>query len=145
MKPPAPVLTNISLLPNGNVKIKWTENASNEGGFVIERKIGNGSFNVIDFVKIPNSTYYIDDDPLDAQYAYYRVRTITADTSHPSNILGIQTPPNPPTNLHAVVNPDYSVTLTWQDNSQFNDGYEIWRESEVEGKKLIASIGDVSS
>ena len=52
---------------------------------------------------------------------------------------------NPPTNLHAVVNPDYSVTLNWTDNSQFNDGYKIWRESEVEGKKLIATLGDVTS
>jgi len=52
------------------------------------------------------------------------------------------TPPNPATNLTAEANDEYSINLTWQDNSNNEDGFIVERRIGTEGSfEAIDTVG----
>jgi|Deesub1362A_J573_1020465.scaffolds.fasta_scaffold03646_4 subtilisin family serine protease len=143
----APSNLYVISVTESSVKLGWTDNSDNEMGFKIEIKGGQYTdWTEIKTVNQNTTSTTIQNLEFNTTYQF-RVRAYAQEFySDYSNVVSATTDIlNPPSDLHATVNSDYTVTLSWSDNSWFNDGYEVWRESEVEGKRLVASIGDVTS
>lgn len=62
--------TDLVLIARGNkAELRWIDNSENETGFIVQKKINNGSYNVVDTIK---TTKYID-SLLVSGKNYYRV------------------------------------------------------------------------
>jgi hypothetical protein len=117
------------------VNLTWTDNATTETGFTIQRALVTGgvpgTFEAIDGVGA-NITAYSDPtvSPSTA-YAYRVVAFNTGGDSQPSNVATVTTPalgPAAPTNLTAVLRTQpLRITLTWMDNATNETGFVIER------------------
>lgn len=128
--PAAP--TDLSATPNGanRIDLAWTDNAGNETGFKIERKLGaGGAWEQIDTVGA-NAVSYSDTTTVGNATYYYRVCAYNADGdsiwSNESSATAIQAPP---TGL-SVAPSGQTVNLTWTDNAIDESGYKVERMPE---------------
>jgi hypothetical protein len=134
------------------VTLTWTDNATNESGFVIERAT-NSRFTVglVTFNAPPGATpqdSFVDNTVAKGKTYYYRVEAVNiAGTSTWSDTAGATTPavtatakPAAPTNAAASTTAT-SVTLSWQDNANNECGFEIFRRTGTTGKFVaIATV-----
>lgn len=137
--------TNLSAGPasSSQISLTWTDNATGEDGYKIERKSSGG-----DFIQIattgPGSTSFTDSTLSEVTLYTFRVRafnTIPADSSF-SNEASATTPLNPPTNLTATAASTSQVNLVWTDNSQSEEGYKIERKGPADADFVqIAQAG----
>ncbi|MBI4753380.1 PQQ-binding-like beta-propeller repeat protein [Candidatus Desantisbacteria bacterium] len=70
--PDAPGYLNARVCSSKTIELSWTDNSNNETGFVIERKTGEGEFNVVTDVPV-NITRFTDTGLLFATKYEYRV------------------------------------------------------------------------
>jgi len=116
------------------VNLTWTDNATNETGFRIERAVGTGAFTSIGTIG-PNTnggnTTFNDTAAPDGQTLNYRVIAFNlVGDSAPSNTATVTLPFAGPTNLAGTVSTNpLSVSLTWNDNSISNTGFQIQRST----------------
>ncbi len=108
--------------------VTWTDNSSNEEGFRIARAASKtGPWVTVGTVGV-GITRYQDDDLSSGpeQRCYEVVAFNTYGTAEPSNIdcSGF---PFAPTSLVAVSVDGHTIDLTWTDNSEIEDGYEVRR------------------
>ncbi len=89
----APTGLRLRFLSDRSVELIWTDNSTNEEGFIIERKTETGIFS--ELARVPaNTTSYIDASLSPSTTYIYRVRAYNSkDTSGASNEEGIQTAP----------------------------------------------------
>lgn len=137
----------VNAVANGiQVTVNWTDNATNEDGFILERApVVNGTvgaFSPIPGVGAflpPNTGSYLDASPLEGQTAVYRVKAInlvTGDSAYASSnqvSLGLFAPTNlagvlsvPPLTA-PTANGNVQVTLSWIDVSQKETAYKVER------------------
>jgi subtilisin family serine protease len=124
------------------ISLTWTDNATGEDGYKVERKTGNGSYAQI-ATPAANTTSFADSGLIDGTLYTYRVRafnTIPADSFYSNEAQAI-TPLNAPTGLTATAISGSQVTLTWADNSQTEGGYKIERKGVDSGYAQIATVG----
>ncbi|MBI5353042.1 MAG: multicopper oxidase domain-containing protein [Chloroflexi bacterium] len=117
------------------VDLTWTDNATDETGFIIQRALVTGGipglFSTVDTIGA-NITSYSDTTVTQrTDYAYRVYSTNQAgDSLLPSNTAMVTTPNGPPADpsaLSAVQNIGTSVDLTWTDNSDNEDNFVIER------------------
>uniref|UniRef100_A0A7C4UBZ9 Fibronectin type-III domain-containing protein n=1 Tax=candidate division WOR-3 bacterium TaxID=2052148 RepID=A0A7C4UBZ9_UNCW3 len=130
---PVPAPTNLQIVSiDYNQKkalLRWDNNATNCGAYIIARNVNNTGYNPkYAIVNNPQIRFFYDTIEEGRSYKY-KVRAITCDTSGYSNEVELSFYLFPPTNLTALVEeyPSYVVHLSWKDNSNIEDGYEIWR------------------
>jgi len=129
--PPPPIPTNLTATTSSSsqIALSWTDNASNEDGFKIERSAsGANSWTQIGTVGANVTTY--SDTGLSANTAYdYRVRAYNSvGNSGYSNIASATTPaPTAPSGLSATATSSAQINLSWTDNSSNEDGFKIER------------------
>lgn len=133
----APYNLKAANLSNTSVKLTWSEISSNETGFKIERKkTSSGSWGLIDTVGA-NVKTYTDTGLSEKTTYYYRVRAYNSSGySDYSNTISITTAnasekPDAPSSLKITVNSN-SISLTWNDNSDNEDGFKIYRKASDE-------------
>lgn len=130
-----------SPLTSSSVSLSWEDNAANETGFRIERSLsGISGFQVIAEVGV-DATSYVDSDLTPETPYYYKVSAFNdGGVLAYSNLLRVTTlstdeddeeepeeAPAAPTDLSAEVLSSSSVRLTWTDNSDNEDGFDIFR------------------
>lgn len=131
-----------------NIKLTWTNNTPSTILTRIERKgiIPGAVFSQIDSVGT-GITAYMDNNTSMGKTYQYRVCVFTSggnvsDYSGAANISVPVYPPYAPTDL--VLNP-FSNTffnLTWKDNSDDEDGFEIWRRDGYTGQfSFLKEVG----
>ncbi len=114
----------------GFASLSWSPASDIASGFKIERRTGiAGTWEEIGEAEASTGSYTDTELVAKNQY-YYRVRTYNfAGESEPSNeaYRTPALPPAVPSNLTAVVSdpPWYDVTLTWNDNSDDEAGFEL--------------------
>jgi hypothetical protein len=122
----------ISQLSGGRVALTWQDNASNETGIIIERKVLGGTYVSLDTVQA-NGVSYTDNHVSEGITYYYRIRTYNqAGVSDYSNVTFIDVPvtiPATPTQLNVQLLL-HVITLAWQDIAFNEDGYRIERKEE---------------
>jgi hypothetical protein len=148
MPPAAPTNLTANAVAFNQIDLSWTDNSDNEGGFEIERS-GNGvTFNPIDTVG-PNVTAYSDTGLAENTQYWYKVRAYNAGgNSDYTDVVDATTPtctgepPVPPTNLTAKARGKNKIGLAWQDNSNNEDGFRIYRsEGNPDNFEEITTVG----
>ncbi len=150
--PAAPANLTATVENNRQINLKWTDNATNETGFIIERKTGaSGVYAKIDTVNANVATFANIDLAGGTQY-FYRVSAFNAGgvsvTSNEANATTLLDPPDTPSNLAATAASNKRIDLAWQDNADNEDGYKIERKTSAVGSTFAqyAAVGpNVSS
>lgn len=146
LKPPAaPSNLQAEALSKTEIRLTWKDNSNNEDGFKIERKTTDGTYTLIGSVGA-NVTTYTDMNLNPATTYYYRVYAYnSAGNSGYSNEASATTlapgAPNPPSNLQAVVQFPNKIVLSWQDNSEDEEGFKIYRKLPGGNWELIGTVG----
>ena len=115
------------------VNLSWTNQSNNELGFALERSsdgvsfyladtVGAGDANYSDLTVQPGNTYF------------YRVRAYNpGGSSGYANTVSVTTPtvtlPSAPSSLKATALSLGRVSLTWNDDANNEDGFQIERQS----------------
>jgi len=138
----------ISPTNRSTINLTWTDNATNEYGFEVERSLSQGTgFALVATVGAATVSYEDTDlDPL-TRY-YYRIRAYNnSGNSGYSNEADAMTedapppPPSAPSDLTATATSRSSIALTWTDTSDNEDSFELERsESPDSGFAPIASV-----
>ncbi|NQV49606.1 MAG: SUMF1/EgtB/PvdO family nonheme iron enzyme [Candidatus Marinimicrobia bacterium] len=140
----APSSLSVNTVGNG-IQLVWNDNCIFEGGFVVQRDGGS------DYVTIAqlgsNATSFRDDD-MDFDVIYrYRVAAFVVPSA-PSSFSysgSIRSPLSyAPTNL-AAVSTDTSITLYWQDECLFEEGFIIERNSGAGYIEIGTSASNVTT
>ena len=111
-----------------------------EEGFSIERKIGTGNFIEIGTTE-PGNTQFIDENlSFETEYTY-RVRAFTSlnVSGYSNEVIAFTVFPSPD-NLLAEAANDQEITLNWNDNCDFEDGYHIERKQNGGSFSIIAEL-----
>jgi lysyl endopeptidase len=148
--PPDPPAAPTNLTANATacdrIDLAWTDNADNESGFRIERSTNGVNFGEIDTVGV-NVTTYNDTTVAENTTYWYRVRAYNgAGNSAYTNIASDTTPtcpvvpPAAPSNLNLKGLPG-RVELTWNDNSNNENGFRIYRGTTPSNLVPAAEVG----
>ncbi|MDZ7364066.1 MAG: fibronectin type III domain-containing protein [candidate division KSB1 bacterium] len=127
--PAAPSSLTATAVSNSQINLTWTDNATTETGFKIERKIGaSGMYAQIDSVDANVTTYSNTGLTGNTEY-YYRVRAKNAGGnsaySNEANATTLQDPPAAPSGLTATAISNSQIDLAWTDNSDNENGFKI--------------------
>jgi transcriptional regulator CtsR len=129
------------------VNLSWTDTASNEDGFAIERSTSGGAFAQIATVGANTTSY--QNTGLTASTSYqYRVRAYNSGgNSAYSNTASVTTPagggtvPAAPSNLSASAASSSQINLAWTDNAGDETGFSIERSTGGGAYAQIATVG----
>jgi hypothetical protein len=128
--PSAPTNLNSSVISQTQINLSWTDNASNETGFKIERSTDGTNYNQIDTVGVNMNSYQNTGLTANTLY-YYRVRAYnTGGNSGYSNVRYATTwknIPADPTDLSATAMAYNQINLAWSDNATNEETYFIER------------------
>ncbi|MEI7885401.1 MAG: hypothetical protein WCI30_08645 [Clostridia bacterium] len=129
------------------VSLTWTDNATNETGFVVERAENGGAFIVIANPPANKNTGTVSytDSTVHAGISYeYRVIAVKAiGQSDYSNTvsIGVLMTLAAPTNFNATLQAGPKVSLTWNDNANNETGFMIERATNAGNFEVIANPG----
>ncbi|MDW8300873.1 MAG: alpha-amylase family glycosyl hydrolase [Bacteroidia bacterium] len=142
--PAAPTNLVLTNLTTNTASFQWTDNSSDETGFILERKIGaSGTYADIGSVTAPNVTT-AQDNTITANNTYiYRVGAVKGSVRVYSNEVTVSTmPPSAaPTSLVATANAFNSISLTWVDNANNETGFRVLRATNSGGPfNVIATL-----
>jgi titin len=126
------------------INLAWTDNATNETGFVIERAVNGGAFASYAMVSSNVTTYQDTAVSYSTTYSY-RVMAQNAQGNSPySNVatVTVTAPVAAPTNLTATIytNPN-RVQLIWTDNATNETGFVIERSVNGGAFTTLANVG----
>lgn len=146
--PAAPSGLGASAASHTQINLSWTDNATNESGFSIERKIGlSGTYTQLVTVGAGVITFQDTGLTPSTQY-YYRVRaTNSGGSSDYSNDADATTQPPPPppaapSGLNAVGASGTSMNVSWIDNATNETSFRLERKTGSGGTySQIASLG----
>ena len=135
--PTAPSGLSATATSSNSIDLSWTDNASNENNFVVQRSTTSGSGFATIATLGTNTTSYADATGLSASTTYYyRVyATNSAGDSGFSNEASATTnavPPQPPiapSGLSATATSSSSIDLSWTDNSTNETNFVIQRSA----------------
>ncbi len=135
LPPAAPTNLAASAASSTAANLAWTDNATDEAGFRIERCQGSGCANFTEVAQVGANVSTFGDTGLTASTSYsYRVRAFNAaGTSGYSNTASTTTiapppaAPAAPAKLAAVAVSSTQIALTWGDMSSDESGFKIER------------------
>jgi hypothetical protein len=131
--PGPPSELSAAIVSGTQIALNWTDNATNEDGFKIERSTDGVAFTQLTTVG-PNATGYPDNGLAIGTTYYYRVRAFnTVGNSTYSNTASATTPSNPPaapTGLAATAAASDAIALSWTDNANNEDGFQVERSTD---------------
>lgn len=142
--PKAPTSLAAAAASATQINLSWTDNATDETGFELER-----STDALSFTKIadlgPNVTTYQSTGLAPATRYWYRVLAKnSAGKSGYSNIANTttqQVAPNAPSNLTAAGVSSSQIDLKWVDNANNETGYQVERSPNGTTFTKIADLG----
>ncbi|MFT3843914.1 MAG: fibronectin type III domain-containing protein [Lacibacter sp.] len=145
--------TPSSLLAAGvstsQINLVWTDNATNETGYKIERKTGSSAFAEIGSVNSNTSNF--SDVGLAANTIYtYRIYAYngggnSASYSNEDTAKTFEIVPDAATGLNAAVLSHSSISIAWTDNATNESGYKIERKTGNGTFSLITTLSSNSS
>ncbi|NLI55512.1 hypothetical protein GX420_00785, partial [bacterium] len=144
--PDAPSNLTLTVISATEIKLDWNDNSSDEDGFKIERKIEGGSYSQIQELGSNINTFSDAGLTPDTKY-YYRVRAFNSfghsaySNEKNATTFPLGTAPDAPSNLNASASSCNEVNLTWNDNSDDENGFRIERKEGSGSFEAIATVG----
>jgi predicted esterase len=118
------------------INLSWTDNSSNETGFEISRSTtSGGTYNVVR-TTTAGVTSWSDNTLSPSTQYFYKIRAINATSASPltgpvnATTQGIPAGPTAPSSLSGTANTTTRITLTWNDNSSNEAGFEIQKSGQ---------------
>jgi hypothetical protein len=144
--PAAPSALTATAASSSQINLGWTDNATDESGFKIERSTDGTTFTQVATVAANVATFSNTGLSVSTTY-YYRVRAYNAggDSAY-SNTANATTPAAPktpaaPSGLTATVASSSRINLAWTDNSADETGFRIERSTDGSSFTRIATVG----
>ena len=142
-----PQLLTGSAIAFSRVELNWVDASSIESGFRIERRTDEGDWEPLGEIG-ENTVLFVDAAPEpDTTYSYRVFAVWNGLDSEPSNIVNVTTPnvplPAPPSNLDIQSLSPTSILVGWQDNSDNELGFRIFRK-ELDGEVWV-ELAEVST
>ena len=141
----APQNLKASWSSSDTIKLTWLNRSYGAEYFVIERKIGDGSFFVIDTVPSDDGSTWYDYSLKPGTSYTYRLQSVkgdyTSDYSDEVTVEGYAIPA--PSNLKAIILSETKIKLTWEDNSNNETNFII--EQRTGSSKTWKQIDKVKS
>ncbi len=121
----APTNLTVSASSETSAVLHWSDNTNSESKFVIEKK-SSGNYILRDSLDA-NSTTYTDLSTFQTNFYYsYRVRAVSSRRISPySNTDSGMVIFQKPTNFVVATTPEKGISLSWNDNSSFESGFQI--------------------
>jgi len=146
--PAAPNNLTATAVSTSQINLAWTDNASSETGFKVERKMGaSGTYAEIASLGA-NITAYSNTGLTNATQYFYRVRAFNANghSAYSNEAEGttssiVPNVPAAPLNLAATPVSTTQVNLSWSDNSTNEDGFKIERKTLQGTYAVIGTLG----
>jgi hypothetical protein len=147
--PTAPSNLTATAASSSQINLAWTDNASNETGFYVERSTASASgFSQIASVGANTTSYQSTGLTASTRY-YYRVRAYNSvgnsaysNTANATTQAGGTTAPTAPSNLTATAASSSQINLAWTDNASNETGFYVERSTaSASGFSQIASLG----
>lgn len=144
--PAAPTNLTATATSSSSIKLAWTDNATNETGYYVERAVSSGSFFTVAELGI-NAASYTDNGLTGSTTYRYRVRAFNPNAGPYSNevsaiTMSAVTPPASPNGLMALLYPSNQVMLRWQDNSNNETNFRLERStSPTSGYVTVTTLG----
>jgi subtilisin family serine protease len=145
--PAAPSGLVATATSSSRIDLVWTDNATNEAGFKIERSIDGATFSQVGVVSA-NVQSFANLNLTGGTLYYYRVRAFDgANHSAFSNTASAATQPTPtaPSNLNATVLSSSQIKLTWTDNATNEAGFKLGRSTDGVNFAEVATLKANSS
>lgn len=112
------------------MELRWIDNSINEDGFLVQRSSDLGSTWTTVATLGPNVTSSYEPGLASEQQVCYRVIAFNGGGNSPPSNTDCTTPPAGPTDLTATwIGQTGDVELMWTDNSDVEDGYQVWSYS----------------
>jgi len=130
--PSAPGNLTATPASNSQINLAWTDVATNEQGYKIERSSDGVSFTQVATVGANQTSYAAGGLAFGATYSF-RVRAYNGDDSAYSNVVNAVPAairPAAPANLAATVASNVQINLSWSDTSDNEDGYKVERSND---------------
>ena len=147
--PPAdPTDLAAAVLSATQVGLSWTDNATNETGYTVERCTGAGCTNFAGIATLPTDSVSYTDGTVASpnNYSYRVLATNGAGPSGPSNVVSVSvTVPPAPTNLSATNVTRTGFTLNWQYNFPQPDGFEVQVSTNSSFTAIVQTFPDVNA
>ena len=128
------------------VKLTWTDVASGEAGYKIDKRVGSTGDWVIGYGETgADAEEWIDSSAVLDNILYYRVYAYIGElvSGYDEDSVNLSFPA--PTNLTAVQESVKKVTLSWDDNSDGEDGFIIEKHTSSEEWTVYDNVaGDIS-
>ncbi len=132
--PAAPTSLTATAASPTTVQLNWNDVATNEDGYYVYQSIGSMSnWSQIKNLAANSTSTLVDlgSTPAGGTY-YYMVKgyNATEGPGAPSNIASVFMIgyPNPPTLQNGSFDGTQTVTLTWIDNANNEDGFKVWQK-----------------
>ncbi|HEY7119011.1 MAG TPA: alkaline phosphatase family protein [Tepidisphaeraceae bacterium] len=145
--------SNLSVRPSASVAnaidVSWSDNASGETGYKIERSTDGVNFSIVGGTGA-NATFYRNTGLTAGRRYWYRAYAVDAagNKSGYSNVAdtvagssGTPTPPAAPSGLAASAAGSSSINLSWTDNSSNETGFRIERSTDGSNFGFLGSVG----
>ena len=140
--PAAPTNLTATAVSSDRINLTWTDNATNEVGFKLERSIDGVNFSQI-ASPAANTTSYANTGLTSSTTYHYRIRAYDGPNySEFSNVASAttQATPTAPSNLAATAISSSKVNLTWTDNASGETGFKIERSTDGTTFTALASL-----
>ena len=125
--PPSDLVVFSNILDQ--VQLEWQDNSNVEIGFIIERKIFDSEYTIIDTVA-ENTTFFLDENVEVGNYYFYRIAAhFPGEISDYTNEVSINLTSCSPTNLTIYNNINYDIILNWEDRCVNESGFVISRKT----------------
>ncbi len=135
---PTNLTATIQTTPSLQVQLIWTDNATNETGFVIERAVNGGAFTTLTTVgpRVGTGNVNYSDTAVTGGNTYaYRVAAVNGPSmsAYSNTATAALIAPVAPSNVNVirvhVTNNADRVVVTWTDNSNNETGFTIQRST----------------
>ncbi len=134
LPPETPGNLTTTYISDNSTTLEWTDNSNNESGFEIFRTFADSINYQLIHTTNKNINTYTDSLLLSDTTYLYSVRAINDDgISGFTNILSVTTlsspPPGNPTGLVSLQVTKFTVSISWLDNFDDEDGFEVERST----------------
>jgi hypothetical protein len=142
--PAAPTNLTAAAPSSSQVDLAWTDNATNEDGFAIERSDNSGvTWNQVGQAAV-DAIAFSDTSVLPLSTYVYRVYAFNIAGNSPlSNEATVSTPEGPPvapSGLSATNVTEISLTLNWVDNSNNETGFTVEMAADSDFATILQTI-----
>ena len=125
---PAPNNLQIRQLSDVELKLSWRDNSIGEEGFKIDRKVGANDLTDCYGATEADITEWNDNAPVFGEVNYYRIYAYLGEKKSSSIEGNIENIIQAPTNISSEAVNDQTISLSWNDNCTFEEGFKIERK-----------------